>query len=365
MKIIILGEYDSSEITAAPIKVAKSLFNKFIERCEEIYYLPYFQDGRIFSRYQKLFGYKKEQDRVFRVGVFSLMSFVIKFRPQIIHIITPALYYIVLLPLKVFLRFKVISTLHSINLYVFNHLSDIKGYQKFRFLLIEKLLVKYSDSIFVYSERDKRYVSRYYKRSPLKLKVINNGINLYDIKKDDYSIKACLKIAFIGNVNRKEKAFYQLYKVLSLIDYPIKLSIFSHENQDSINTESSNNVDVNVYDPIGEIELRKELAKNDLFILPSVYESYSLSLLEVMNVGLPVIVSSRVGFTDRFTEDMKRVIFNKNDLNQLREKITHFLNLNKDEKIQTALNNINFTKHYSWKHISDDYIKIYNELLIK
>ena len=187
MKILLLGEYDPAEIVPAPIKVGKELFKEFNKSGNTVYYMPYFQDGKIYSRYQKLFGHKRISENVHRTGIFPLISFVIKFRPEIVHIITPALYYIVLFPLRKILRFKIVSTLHSINHYVLPKLSDIYGYQRIRFLFIEKLLIKFSDSVFVYTERDKRYLTLYHKVSPLKLHIVNNGINLFDIRKTDFS----------------------------------------------------------------------------------------------------------------------------------------------------------------------------------
>ncbi len=151
MKILFLGEYNSDEIIAAPIKVGKELFKEFKKAGHQIYYLPYYQDGTIYSRIQKFFGFEKITKNVYRTGIFPLIFFVIKFRPRIIHIITPGLYYIVLFPLRLFIKFKIISTIHSINRYVIPHFSKIKGYQRFRFLLIDRLLVKYSNVVFVYT----------------------------------------------------------------------------------------------------------------------------------------------------------------------------------------------------------------------
>jgi glycosyltransferase involved in cell wall biosynthesis len=310
-----------------------------------------------------LFGFEKITDRIYRTGIFPLLSFVIKFKPEVIHIITPGLYYAPLFLLRFFFPFKVFSTLHSINRYAIPNYSSIKGYQKFRFLFIDYLLIKFSDYVFVYSERDKRYLCRYYKISSFKVRVVKNGIRLYDIKKIDFNIISYLKIAFVGTADRREKSFDQLFEVLRSFDLPIKLSLFSSEKQTDLNIPNKHNIDVDVYEPLSEKELRSELAKNDLFILPSKYESFSICLLESMSVGLSVIVSSRVGLTERFSKDIRNVIFNKNDLNQLKNKIINFINLRVDERSQIASKNIAFAEKYSWQNVTADYVKIYNKLV--
>jgi len=59
MKILFLGEYDPAEIVLAPIKVGKELFKSFINSGHNIYYLPYFQDGIIHSRFKNCSALKK------------------------------------------------------------------------------------------------------------------------------------------------------------------------------------------------------------------------------------------------------------------------------------------------------------------
>jgi len=365
LKILFLSEFDPGEIVPAPIKVGKELFNAFTKRGLNVVYLPYFQDGKIYSRFQKLFGFQKITYKVYRTGIFPLVAFVIRFRPQVIHIITPALYYIVLFPLRLFFRLKIVVTLHSINRYVIPHLSKITGYQKFRFLLIDYLLIKYSDCVFVYSQRDKRYISMYYKIKPDKVKVVNNGFNEVNVRKEDFSIHLPLKVAFVGNIKRKEKAFDFLINALSLLNLPVKLSIFSHDKQVKMRDNEPINVDLQFHDPLSELKFRKELVSNDIFILPSKYESFSISLLEAMSTGILFLASNRVGLTERFHEEMTGLIFRKNNTEQLRERINYFLDLNNEQRNQLSLKIINFTKNYSWDKIADNYNRIYKEILIK
>lgn len=360
MKILFLGEYDPSEIVPAPIKVGKELFNAFANRGLNVVYLPYFQDGKIYSRFQKLFGFEKITYKVYRTGIFPLLAFVIKFRPQVIHVITPALYYIVMFPLRIFFRYKIVSTLHSINRYVIPHLSNIKGYQKLRFLLIDYLLIKYSDYVFVYSKRDKRYISMYYKVKPDKIRVVNNGFNEVNVRKDDFSCNFPLKVVFVGKINRKEKAFDLLINALSLLKLPVKLSVFGYNKQVEIGNYKPINIDLKIHDPLSELEFRKELVNNDIFILPSKYESFSISLLEAMSTGILFLASNRVGLTERFHEEMTGLIFRNNNTEQLLERINYFLDLKNEQKIQLALKIINFTKNYSWDKISADYLKAYS-----
>ena len=362
MKILFLGEFDPAEIVPAPIKVGKELFNAFIKRGSNVVYLPYFQDGKIYSRFQKLFGFEKITYKVYRAGIFPLLAFVIKFRPQVIHIITPALYYIVLFPLRFFFRVKIIVTLHTIIRYVIPHLSSRKGYQKFRLLLIDYLLIKYSDRVFVYSQRDKRFICRYYNVSQTKVKVVCNGVKNFNIKKEDFSAKSFLRVAFVGDVNRKEKDFSLLFNALSQLNLPVKLSIYSFKTQSDTTKFLSNNVKLKIFDPLGEIALRYELVKNDLIIQSSVLDSFPLSLLEAMNSGIIFLISDRIGFAELILSEFEDLIFPRRNTEMLIAKIKYIFDLNMLQKQILSKRIRDFSHSFSWEKISLEYLKLYKEM---
>jgi glycosyltransferase involved in cell wall biosynthesis len=229
--------------------------------------------------------------------------------------------------------------------------------------MIEKLLVKYSDYLFVYSRRDKRYISMYYKIKPDKIIAINNGFNKVNVRKENFLCNFPLKVAFVGNINRKEKAFDLLFNALSLLNLPVKLSVFNHDKQAEIRNYNSINVELQFHDPLNELEFRKELVKNDLFILPSLYESFSISLLEAMSTGIIILASSRVGLTERFNPKLKSLVFKKGNANDLIDRIHSYLKMNNVQKHSLSSEIINFAKNIYWENISKEYLIIYNDIL--
>ena len=363
MKILFLGDYEDTKIVPAPIKVGRELFNELKKQSNQIYYLPYFQDGNIYSRIQKLFGFEKVTSKVYRTGIFPLVAFVLKFRPQVIHIITPGLYYMVLFPLRFFFRIKIMVTLHAINRYVIPHYSNIRGYQKLRFLLIDYLLIKFADCVFVYSKRDKRYVCRYYNISRAKVEVVSNGMKNLNIKKEDYSTQSFLRVAFVGDVNQKEKDFSLLFNALSQIHLPVKLSIYSFKAQSDTSKFFSNSIKLKIFNPLGEEELRHELVKNDLFIQSSLIDSFPLSLLEAMNAGLIFLISDRIGFAELIQSEFEDLIFPRRNTEMLIAKLNYVLDLNLQQKKLLSNGIRDFSQSFSWDNISKEYIIIYNNVL--
>ena len=63
-----------------------------------------------------------------------------------------------------------------------------------------------SDYVFVYSRREKRYISMYYKIKPDKIRVVNNGFNELNVRKEDFSFNSPLKLGKL--IERKKLLIY-------------------------------------------------------------------------------------------------------------------------------------------------------------
>lgn len=363
MKILFLGEYDSAEIILTPIKVGKELFKSFTDYGDEVCYISYYQDGRIYSKFKKYFGFEKINNNVYRIGIIPLIFFVIKFRPEIIHLITPALFYTVLIPLKMVMNFRIVVTLHAINLYVLPRFSDIHGYQLKRFKLIEKIAIRFSNLICVYNERDKKYISRYFNITKSKTAVLSNGISMMDIRKTNFSSGPKLKIAFVGDITRKEKGYVSLMQALAEINHPITLSVYNNESQKIKMHSADASIETKIFEPLNEREFRKQLAQNDLFIMPSLYESFGISLLEAMNSGLIILASSRVGLVERFEKELNDLVFNYKDQSDLINCIRKYLKMDNNDKTILSAKLVEFSKNYSWEIVSKEYKTLYNGTL--
>jgi len=195
-----------------------------------------------------------------------------------------------------------------------------------------------------------------------KIRIVNNGFNGSNLRKENFSVSSCLKVAFVGQINRKEKAFDFLLNALELFNLPVKLSVFSHAEQKEIENYKTINIDLQIYKPLGELEFRKELINNDILIIPSEYESFSISLLEAMNTGIIFLASSRVGLTDRFNPKLKSLVFKKGNAKDLIDRINFYLKMDNSQKLSLSAEIINFTINYSWDKISDDYLKAYSRV---
>lgn len=365
MKILFLGAYDDADIILAPIKVGKELFKNLSLLQVNILYLCYFDDGRKYTRIKKLFGFEKISERVFRSGIFPLLLFVIKYKPDIIQIVTPDAFYIPLFLLKPILKFKLAYLSHSMISYSIKNFLQLNCYQKLRFRIIEKIVLRYSDVLEVLSNVEVRFLTRLLKVKNEKIRIVGNGLNPYGMKKEYTERSDVIKIIFVGSINRKEKSFVYLLDALSEINYRVSLSVYSYEEQAKGNIEIPNNVQLYFGKPLTEIELRKEFCKNDLFIIPSRRDTFPLSLLEAMDTGILFISSDRVGLTERFPELFKQFVVPYGNKEVLSTKILEIHNYDIEEKNKLADNIRDFVSNFTWTNVTDAYIKIYYQMKLQ
>lgn len=362
MKVIFIGAYSAAEVVLAPIKVGKELFKHISSKDVNSVYLCYFDDGSKYTRIQKLFGFEKISDRVYRCGILPFILFTIKYKPDLVQIVTPDAYYLLLYPLKSFLKFKVAYLSHSIISYYLKYFLEISCYQKLRLYLVERIIYTYSDLLQMLSEAEAKFVTRYLKVKTNKIRIVDNGINMFGFKKEYYEWSESIKIICIGSLIRKEKSFELLFEALSKIKIPILLSLFDYEEQKLVNLKLPTNVQIFFGKPLTEANLREEFCKNDLFIIPSKYEPFSLSLLEAMETGILFIATDRVGLTSRFPDSLNKFIVPYGNAEKLKDKILELHNLECDEKNSLAKEIKKFAHGYSWDRISNYYTKLYTVL---
>ncbi len=357
MRILFIGAYSDKDIVLAPIKVGRELFKNFFFQGVGNVYLCYFDDGSNYNRIQKLFGFEKVNERVFRSGIFPILLFIIKFKPSHIQITTPDAFYLPIFFLKPILKFKIAYLSHSIISYSLKNFLNLNCYHKLRFRIIEKIVLKYSDIIEVLSRIEAGFSIRYLKVKFDKIRIVDNGINPSGIIKKYCDKTDVIRIIFVGSIFRKEKSFELLLDALSRLTNIIILSVYNYEEQRKENLNIPKNIIVIFGAPLTEIELRKEFCNNDLFVIPSKRDSFPLSLLEAMDTGILFISSDRVGLTERFPESFKRFVLPYGEPDKLKDKILELHSLDNVEKNKLSENIRKFSSQYNWSKIVQNYLK--------
>lgn len=110
-------------------------------------------------------------------------------------------------------------------------------------------------------------------------------------------------------------------------------------------------------------KLREYLSKCSIFVLPSLYETMGVALLEAMASGKPVVASDIPGPQDVITHGKNGFLFEKGNASELKEYLELLLS---DEKLRKKIGENarkRIEEKYTFTKIADEYLKLFNYLV--
>jgi glycosyltransferase involved in cell wall biosynthesis len=208
------------------------------------------------------------------------------------------------------------------------------------------------------------------------LSMIPNGIDLEEFKhmpdeknfKERVNIKENEKMALSIGRLEEVKGFHHLIRALARIrerTAPIKLVIagpeFNYGQQlRKLVAEMKIEDKVIFYGPVDGREKLEALAATDIAIVSSIYEGFSIFLLEAMAAGKPII-ATKTGVAQELIKDGKNgFLISPGNVEELSERIIEILNNNQVSSLmgQESRNTVNA---FDWKRIAEQVISVYNQ----
>lgn len=99
----------------------------------------------------------------------------------------------------------------------------------------------------------------------------------------------------------------------------------------------------------------RNYVNSDIFVLPSIHDSFGLVVLEAMSYGLPVVISDNVGAKDCLDQIGGR-IFPSGDTHQLAILLVNLIN-NEEELRKMGERNVDKVENYDWGTIAEDFLR--------
>ncbi len=199
-----------------------------------------------------------------------------------------------------------------------------------------------------------------------KIEVIPHGIDtrFLDIY-PEYSARPEIRIITIAQL----LAYKNIDKVLIALtqvknDYKIKYTIIGRgpEREKLENLVMQHGLqDIVIFkEQISYDQVPVEICKNDIFILPSYFETFGRVLFEAMAVGLPVICAKDSGIHGYFSEGVEALSVLHDNTNDIAEKLTLLL---KDVRVRKEMGNKakELMRKHTWENIVADLHEIYLE----
>ena len=206
--------------------------------------------------------------------------------------------------------------------------------------------------------------------SSKKIAFIPNGVKIKHIAKQKYQNNEKIIVTFIGRLHAQKsvnillKAFKKVsnkkpnlkLELWIIGDGPLRIELENLSKRLKINKS------VTFYGNISDIS--KKLALTDIFVLPSLSEGMSNSLLEAMAYGLPCIATRIDGNKELIKDGINGILVPAKNAGALSDTILKLVDDKKLRKIMGKNAFENVKKKYCIKNVAKQYIKEY-ELLLK
>jgi len=304
-----------------------------------------------------------------------LSKLIIKFKPDIIHSFQIHNYQIVkYLSLIIKPRPKIIFHMQI----CFHRYKELfkPDYNSYLYQKNERSLIKISDIVICPSKEEKYNVNRLLK--PKEIVVVPNGIN-YKIKNLNFKINKIndkLRIVFAGRIDDPMKGIDIIYNAINNLDYKkmksLKFVFIGTKDTSFMNKlDFSKRVKYSVIPWINnQNKFYEELSKNDVLLMPSLYEPFGILCIEGMSIGLIPIVTRTGGLKEIVRHsDGGYLLPNPNKLNSnkitssLLNAIDSLLSLDKKSLIFIKKKSQKRARMYSIKKSAKEIIRIYSKLL--
>lgn len=237
---------------------------------------------------------------------------------------------------------KVINTVHGYSYY--DRLERSK-FERELFDFIESIGLRKSDLCIAVSRDIKDYLTKKGIKDN-KIIVVHHGIcRLVDFKPKSMNYNKKIIIGSLGRLE-KVKGYDTLIKAIKYCTVNGYGDIFCRIAGNGIEMDNLQNLIHKLEleencELIGFVEdVDKFLIETDIYIQPSIIESFGLAIIEAMQRGIPVIASNSGGIKEIIESEKNGIMFEKEDYKDLGKCIIYLIE-NKEKINEIVLNAIN------------------------
>ncbi len=258
---------------------------------------------------------------------------------------------------------KIVATLHS-----FDYGNDKwGGFAKFMLKLGEKMMTRYSDKVIVLTSLMKDYLYQRHGRDSV---VIPNGakinkaesseiLNYFNLEKNKYIVSVS-RIIRLKGIQYLINSFTKL-KEEGKVDANFKLAIVGDgEYKEELEKIAKGRNDIIFCGNQKDNNLAVLYSNAYLFVQSSEMEGLSISMLEAMAYGLPILASNISANLDAGADSV--LYFESKNEKDLEDKLLKLVN---NEELAKEFGNkakYRVEKDYNWSIISDNIIDVYNKI---
>ncbi|WP_404292790.1 glycosyltransferase family 4 protein [Cytobacillus kochii] len=170
-----------------------------------------------------------------------------------------------------------------------------------------------------------------------------------------------INLIYVGKINKNKNISATIKSIEILIreGFEVSFTIVGKVEDETIYKEIKDLPFVKYLGAMSREDLLKIYRNNDIFVMPSIHESFGLVYAEAISQGLPVVYSKGQGFDGQFEEGLVGNSVNPSSPEDIAQKITSIIN--KYDVI--SKNCLNLSHKFKWEFIEQEYNNVYSNII--
>jgi glycosyltransferase involved in cell wall biosynthesis len=234
---------------------------------------------------------------------------------------------------------------------------------------VGRFAFKTADSVIAVTNSEKNFLKKHVRIPHNKIRVIPEGVNLRQFYPESKKSKKRFIILFVGRFSEEKGLRYLIEAIPKVITvHPRVQFMFVGEDCGVKNEliELADELEVKnrilFLKPLFGSELAKIYRTSTLFVLPSLYETFGLVVLEAMASGLPVVATKAGGVETIVENGYNGLLVPPKNPSALAESIVTLLS-KKPLYNRLRKQGIETSKLYSWSKIAEQIEEVYKHSL--
>lgn len=291
---------------------------------------------------------------------FLLFSLIKKIRPDVVHIHSVDLGFILSFVCKLY-KIPIINQCHGVS-FPYKQNTSAKR-------IIEKFCLKYSKFNKIVTV-DKNSLPSFKKINIKNVIYMPNGVDLEKFNKKKTNKTNKTIFLFVGRLEKQKGLIYLInaINILKVNNSNFEVHLVGTGTEEAYLKELVSKFNFKKYIKfIGKKtsqETTTYYVNSDVFILPSIWEGFPLTLLEAWAASLPVIITNVGGVSKICTNKKNALIIPSQSPEKIAEAM---LSLIKNKKLREKLGKNGrklVEEKYSWEKVAKKFVSIYKNLII-
>lgn len=262
-----------------------------------------------------------------------------------------------------FIRDLIIDEIKSEDSFKKSLFNKLKSYNKSKIEKYKKE-IQYTDYFIVPSNFVKKTLTNYGVKEE-KIFCVPYGVDIERFKLRNFQkrLNKKLKLLFVGRVEAVKGIFYLLEAVKQLHFLEIELELVGSVEVSKSELSNYETDRIKFSGSKSKTEMPEIYSKNDVLIMPSLWEGFSLTIFEAMASGLPVIASLNSGAEGIIENYVHGFVIEVCSISAIKEKILWFYNNSNQIEIMGKKSR-SLAELYTWEKYKENYRRVINEIAL-